>query len=373
MGLRPGKTKGPYVGISPSSIAAMDTKAKVTTNDTTTSYLNSKIVAGTGITKTVLNPGGNETLEISAPGSTTDEKVRIGASDTTPGFLFDKLPAGSGISVSVQNIGANESMLLSADDKLVKVSAADTTHNYLDSKIVVSGAVTKTILNPGGAETLQLSVPASTDINAKVSAADTTTGYLNTKITVGTGLTKSITSPAGDERLNIALTTTQPTKVRVLNFFRPDDVDIEGGAVITDVVTPTHSNRFRIIELPEGSDFHFDFPMNGKYIEADGIYMYIHWLVVDGSHGTQHTLTRRGHFYNNNSNLDVAQSINDWIIQADAANYIKYIDGVGYTPGGVFNGTGTNLHVTIGHKTGCAGSGAIKVLGLEIYYNVSLE
>jgi len=41
-----------------------DIKAKVTANDTTTDYLNSKIAAGTGITKTVLNPGANEQLSI---------------------------------------------------------------------------------------------------------------------------------------------------------------------------------------------------------------------------------------------------------------------------------------------------------------------
>jgi hypothetical protein len=42
----------------------------ITVADTTGSYLGTKLVAGTGITKTVLSPGGNETLEIKTSGPT---------------------------------------------------------------------------------------------------------------------------------------------------------------------------------------------------------------------------------------------------------------------------------------------------------------
>ena len=45
-----------------------DELAKVSANDTTAGYLNGKLVAGTGITLTEQNDGGNETLEISAGG-----------------------------------------------------------------------------------------------------------------------------------------------------------------------------------------------------------------------------------------------------------------------------------------------------------------
>ena len=40
---------------------------KVTTNDTTSGYLSSKLVAGSGVNITIQNAGGNETLELSAP------------------------------------------------------------------------------------------------------------------------------------------------------------------------------------------------------------------------------------------------------------------------------------------------------------------
>lgn len=48
--------------------AATDEKSKVSSNDTTAGYLNGKLVAGTNITLTENNNGGNETLTISAAG-----------------------------------------------------------------------------------------------------------------------------------------------------------------------------------------------------------------------------------------------------------------------------------------------------------------
>jgi hypothetical protein len=45
-----------------------DELAKVSANDTTAGYLNGKLVAGSGVTLTEQNDGGNETLEIAAGG-----------------------------------------------------------------------------------------------------------------------------------------------------------------------------------------------------------------------------------------------------------------------------------------------------------------
>lgn len=92
MGLRPGKTKGPWVGPNMPPIPPdLDEKVKATNADTTTEYLNDKIVAGTGISTAVVNKGGgNLAVQISAPGSTTDEKVKVDSQDTTPGYLDPK-------------------------------------------------------------------------------------------------------------------------------------------------------------------------------------------------------------------------------------------------------------------------------------------
>lgn len=68
---------GIYKGAWPQSAPApsADIYAKVSATDTTTDYLNSKIVAGTGISKVILNPGANETLQISATGSSNIDRA----------------------------------------------------------------------------------------------------------------------------------------------------------------------------------------------------------------------------------------------------------------------------------------------------------
>jgi hypothetical protein len=91
-----------------------DEKAKVTSADTTTNYLDSKIVAGSNITKTILNPGGNEQLQISAAGAAADEKAKVSTNDTTTDFLYSKIAAGSGISKSILNPGGNEQIQIAA-------------------------------------------------------------------------------------------------------------------------------------------------------------------------------------------------------------------------------------------------------------------
>ena len=50
---------------------ATDEKAKVSANDTTAGFLNGKLVAGTNITLTENNNGGDETLTIAAAGGVT--------------------------------------------------------------------------------------------------------------------------------------------------------------------------------------------------------------------------------------------------------------------------------------------------------------
>lgn len=66
-------------------------KVKGSSDDTTGNYLENKIVAGTGISVVTLNPGGNETIEITND-SPADGKVQVNSSDSNPGYLQDKLP-----------------------------------------------------------------------------------------------------------------------------------------------------------------------------------------------------------------------------------------------------------------------------------------
>jgi len=94
MGLRPGKTKGPYVGIPGSSVVTSDELVKTTNADTTAQYLDDKIVAGANITKTLLNPGGVEQLQLDVTaGGTVVDGVGVDLVTLTSGVLeFRGLP-----------------------------------------------------------------------------------------------------------------------------------------------------------------------------------------------------------------------------------------------------------------------------------------
>lgn len=104
-------------GINPSS----GTKVKVDSSDTTAGFLTSKLAAGSNITFTVLNVGGNEQLQLAVTAGALDHKVAVSATDTTPNFLFQKLAAGAAIALTVLNGGANEQVS-------VAVSGADLTN-----------------------------------------------------------------------------------------------------------------------------------------------------------------------------------------------------------------------------------------------------
>lgn len=108
-----GSGNGPFV-TPPEPDTNTDELVKVSADDTTAGYLDGKLVAGANITLTVLNPGANETLQISSdPGA--DELVKVSANDTTPGYLNGKLVAGTGITLTEQNDGGNESLLASVN------------------------------------------------------------------------------------------------------------------------------------------------------------------------------------------------------------------------------------------------------------------
>jgi hypothetical protein len=123
---------------------------KASTNDTTAGFLSSKLSAGSGITLTTINPGANETIQIAAPGSTTDEQVKVSASDTTAGYLFGKLVVDNGTNAvnplesAILSAGGDEDFRIRLDQTKLSLTASQTTDFNEAAQDAVGGILTDT-------------------------------------------------------------------------------------------------------------------------------------------------------------------------------------------------------------------------------------
>tara|TARA_A100001037_G_scaffold182505_1_gene163498 strand:- start:1452 stop:2699 length:1248 start_codon:yes stop_codon:yes gene_type:complete len=91
---------------------------KITSNDTTLALLNDKIAVGTGITKSTLNSGGNEQLQLAVSGITSAEVY---------GFNLSYVPSTINYSVAVQSVGgANKYFILGEQQKTLDLFEGNT-------------------------------------------------------------------------------------------------------------------------------------------------------------------------------------------------------------------------------------------------------
>jgi hypothetical protein len=188
-------TNGAAVWQSTTS-SSTDINAKVSSNDTTTGFLEDKIVAGTNVTVTTLNDGANETLEISSSGG--------GASPlTTKGDLYTydtddaRLGVGSNGEVLIADSAETTGLrwgAVSTTDELLKVSSNDTTAGYLEDKIVsANNRISVSTLNDGGDEDLQLTLnEGNIDHDALTNTHNLTTDIDHNTITNNHNLTTDI-------------------------------------------------------------------------------------------------------------------------------------------------------------------------------------
>lgn len=101
----------------------VDEKVKVSSNDTTAGYLYDKLVAGTYITLTEQNDGGNETLRIDMNFPALDlYKVKVSANDTTPNYLYEKLYAGPYIKLTELHDGGDEDVQIEMEFPSIPLS-----------------------------------------------------------------------------------------------------------------------------------------------------------------------------------------------------------------------------------------------------------
>lgn len=195
-------------------------KVLVDNNDSTAAFLLAKLAQGTNISFSILNPGGNEQIQINATGSSGSDsnKVAVSSSDTLANFLISKLVKGKGINVVQQNTGGNESLRIDfnagpadlnssqscpggqalqsignstscvdinsssgSDTNKVAVSANDTTPDYLNNKIVSGTYTSKTLLNSGGNEQIRINA-ATCDNNSNCTIVGTVVGYVRDSV-----------------------------------------------------------------------------------------------------------------------------------------------------------------------------------------------
>lgn len=142
---------------------------RVDNSDTVAGNLIDKLSAGTGVSFSILNPGGDEMIQISL--SMPPGQSLVTGADTTPDYLNSKVTVGAGLSKSVVNPGANETLnLVNSTSGQVKVTTNDTTPDFLNSKVTAGNWVTKSTLNPGANENLKLNFAPSAAVS--IAAAD---------------------------------------------------------------------------------------------------------------------------------------------------------------------------------------------------------
>ena len=234
--------------------SAADGKVKISANDTTSNYLNPKLTAGTSISITEVNNGGNETLAVAYTGISTDELLKISNNDATSGYLDGKLLAGTNVQLVQVSDGGDEQLQINVvgsgivgPDEKIKISSNDTTAEYLQTKLTSGDSIILSILSEGLNEQISIDNKGLLAISVNDSDLD----FLNGKLIAGSGITLTELNDGGDETLRIDCTASGvftgidveednvlvASAVTVLNFEGSVSVVDDTGGHVTVTVT----------------------------------------------------------------------------------------------------------------------------------------
>jgi hypothetical protein len=180
MSIRPGRAKGPYVGVNGGGPPSpSDHKVLVDGSDVLAEFLQAKIIGTGGISAVTVDKGsGVLAVQISGGSIPGDHKVMNSALDTTANYLSSKVVAGFGILTATLFPAGNEQLQVSVDiaaleatleddlpDDMVAVTSGDQTTGYLGAKLLVGSNLTKVIGNPGLSEYLLLDLSSTPQIS----------------------------------------------------------------------------------------------------------------------------------------------------------------------------------------------------------------
>lgn len=180
------------------NVDAANDKVKVTSNDTEAQFLDDKLVAGSGIVLTEINDGGVETLEVSAPGSTTDEKVKVSSNDTTAGFLEDKIVGVTNkIVVTTLNDGGDEDLQINIGSDIFDKSSDDSDDITEGATNLFLTSAERTDISDNTAKRHDAAtVTDSSNIDLTIAGQDITADLINTTVSAGSYTNADITVDA---------------------------------------------------------------------------------------------------------------------------------------------------------------------------------
>lgn len=199
-----------------------DEKAAVSSNDTTPGYLNGKLVAGTSITLTENNNGGNETLGIAVgnidaglitTGTIATARLGSGTANSSTYLAGDQTYKAAVTSVN----GSTGAVTVAAGDTTYTVTTADA-ENTTTNTTVASFTIPANTWSDG--QTVELRVVTLANQNAGVSV--NWTGRIG-----GTGITERSTATT-----SVANATYQWRNITTFRFYR------EGNTVTFTVLNP---------------------------------------------------------------------------------------------------------------------------------------
>ncbi len=156
---------------------------KVTTNDTTPGFLNGKLVAGTGISLTVLNPSGDEDLQISASVNSADviytpAVVTNWNSSADPGDTDNALDQLAARVKTIETSGSSDASGITYTPAVLANWNSSADPGNVDGGLDQLASRTKTIENNGG--------------KVLTNGTDSTYNYLANKLVAGANITLTV-------------------------------------------------------------------------------------------------------------------------------------------------------------------------------------
>ena len=273
--------------------AGSDEKIKISANDTTPSFLDTKLTAGTNVTLTVLNDGANESLQIDVSGvvapvdsvngltgvvvldtdditegtnkyistqqasDITDNNLKVSYTDSVAvGLNTAKNSYPSADQTKVNHISVTQAVNLDTIESDTATNNAKVTYPSIDSTKVGFITITQSVnldtietdVNINNAKVTFPEAPidgsvygrqngnyvvivGGGDEKIKISANDTTAGYLNGKLVAGTNITLTENNDGANETLTISTTTVDITALENQVNYNSSTGLLSGGAI----------------------------------------------------------------------------------------------------------------------------------------------